>query len=60
MEASDAKRLREFEAEDAKLKRSEPLSAIGPRTMAGVSTNSGPSAGSERPSSGMPNVKLFW
>jgi len=34
MEASDAKRLRELEAENAKLKRNEPLSAIGPRTMA--------------------------
>ncbi|WP_281258252.1 hypothetical protein [Rhodovulum viride] len=34
MDASEAKRLRELEAENAKLKRNEPLSAIGPRTMA--------------------------
>ena len=34
MEASDAKRLRELEAENAKLKRNEPLCAIGSSAMA--------------------------
>nr|WP_237402473.1 hypothetical protein [Rhodovulum sulfidophilum] len=34
MDASEAKRLRALEAENANLKRNEPLSAIGPRTMA--------------------------